>query len=301
MLEFRGFIDESYDKDPVPKVFNLSCVVAYDNMWPWFEMAWVKVLEEKNAELKSQGRKQLSRYHASDCSTFNGEFKNWSTDEQIEFSQRLLDVFRKHPVHIHGFGMPLQLLVQEIPETASNPVGFAYVILLTMLVAQINEKTMSLYPDDKISLHHDHCDHDGALADTFAQLLGDENFDYAKRFVSITPEYWQHCVMLQPADMLAYENFKEGMQDHYPNPKVKGRRKSLKALIDISSVGAKASDFNLASIRELKTLVDRLDSKTKQRLFDTARIKNSKAFNRKDRQESTKGAKVTTASVLRRF
>jgi hypothetical protein len=273
VLVFRGYIDESHDDDLVPKVFNLSCLIAYDNMWPWFEMAWVKVLEEKNAELKSQNRKQLSRYHAADCSSRKNEFEGWSTDEQIEFSLKLFDVFRKHPVHFHGYGMPLQLMVQEIPETASNPVGFAYVILLTMLIAQINEKTMNLYPNDKISLHHDHCDYDGALADTFGQLLEDENFNYSDRFLSITPEYWQNSVMLQPADMIAYENFKEGMRHQYPNPKVKGRRKSLTALLDLDSVSAKASGFNLETIQDLKTIVGGLDSKTKKRLFDAARIK----------------------------
>jgi hypothetical protein len=272
VLVFRGFIDESHDDAAVPKVFDLSCLVAYDNLWPWFELAWVKVLEDKNEELTKQGRPTISRYHAADCSSLKGEFKGWSVDEQIEFSLKLFDVFRRHPVHIHGFDMPLQLLVQEIPEAAKNPVGFAYVILLAMLMGQIGEGTLSLYPGDKITLHHDHCDYDGALEDAFGQAVDERIFDVKNwdRFISITPEYWQHCVLLQAADMIAYENFKEGMRHHYPQGR--SRRKSLTAIIDLEAVSGKASGFTLEAIRELKSLIKGMSPQTKKRLFDAARI-----------------------------
>jgi hypothetical protein len=273
MLMLRGFIDESHDPGPVPKVFTLSCIVGFDNMLPWFEMAWVKVLEEKNTDLERQGRRKISRYHAANCSSLQGEFHGWSVDEQIEFSLKLFDVFRKHPLHIHAFDVPLQLLVQEIPETAENPVGFAYVILLFLVMEQISKKTLSVYPNDKISLHHDHGDYDRALADAFGQVVNDPTLTYSDRYSSITPERWQNCIMLQPADMIAYENFKEGLQYHYPNPKVKNRRKSLKALLDLDAVSGRASGLGLDAIRRLKTQIDTLGGQTKKRLFDAARIK----------------------------
>lgn len=272
VLVFRGFIDESHDPNPIPKVFDLSCLVAYDNLWPWFEMAWVKVLEDKNEELTKQGRSTISRYHAADCSSLRGEFKGWSVEEQIEFSLKLFDVFRRHPVHIHSFDMPLQLLVQEIPEVAPNPVGFAYVILLIMLMGQIGDGTLGLYPEENITLHHDHCDYDGALADGFGLAVDERIFDVKNwdRFISITPEYWQHSVLLQAADMIAYENFKEGMRHHYPEGR--GRRKSLTAIIDLEAVSGKASGFTLEAIGELKSLISGMSPQTKKRFFDAARI-----------------------------
>jgi hypothetical protein len=275
MLMFRGFIDESHDPDVVPKVFTLSCIVGYDNMLTWFEMAWVKVLEDKNVELARQNRPLIYRYHAADCSSVTGEFEGWSVQEQIEFSLKLLNVFRRHEVHIHSFDIPLQLLVQEIPETADNPVGFAYVILLFYLMRQICERTLSLYPNDLLSLHHDHCDYDGALADAFGQVMDDPSSKCSNQFTSITPERWQNCIMLQPADLIAFENFKEAMQHYYPNPKVKGRRKSLKALLDIDGIGARASSLGLDVIRELRKQIEAMDKQTKKRLFDAARIKPS--------------------------
>jgi hypothetical protein len=273
VLMFRGYIDESYDPNPIPQVFTLSCIIGFDNMLPWFEMAWAKVLEEKNQQLKEQSRPPISRYHASNCSSLHGEFAGWSVDEQIEFSLKLFNVFRNHPIHIHAFDMPLQLLVQEIPETTENPVGFAYVILLFYLMQQISENTLSLYPDDQIRLHHDRCDYDGALADAFGQVLDDPTFKRANQYASITPADWQNCVMLQPADLIAYENFKEGMQHYYPNPKIKGRRKSLEAILDIDDIGARASGLGVDVIRQLKIQIDALDKKGRKRLFDAARIR----------------------------
>lgn len=272
MLLFRGFIDESHDPDPVPKVFNLTCVATHDSMWSWFEMAWMNVLETKNEELKKQNRRQISRYHAADCSSLRGEFKGWSVDEQIEFSRNLFKVFRTHPVHVHSYDMPLQLMVQHIPETASKPVGFAYMILLMMLMDQIGKETLRLYPDDKIALYHDHCAYDGALADAFGQMVDGSIFrsHNLDRFVSITPERWQNCVLLQAADMIAYENFKEGMRKHYPSGR--NRRKSLDALLDLDAISGRASGFTLEAIQELKSTIDTMNPQIKQRLFDAARI-----------------------------
>jgi len=269
LIVLRGFMDESHDgSGTVPKLFSLSCVVGDDTLWPWFEIDWVKVLEWKNEQLRSQGRSEISRYHAADCSSCLGEFKGWTVDEQIEFSQKLFEVFKKHPVHIYGFDMPLQLLVQEFPETKPNPVGFAYVILLRMIMDEIGKETLRLYPKDLISLHHDRCDYDAALAEAFGYIVGDPAFVYRGRFASITSEDWQHYAQLQPADLIAYENFKDG-ERLLSNRK---RRKSLEIILDLDSVSGRAKGFNLESIRELKSIIERLDKETKKLLFATARI-----------------------------
>lgn len=266
----RGFIDESHDGSAVPKLFTLACLVSDDSMWPWFEMAWVKVLEEKNEQLKKENRTLLTRYHAADCSSLRGEFTGWTVEEQKEFVIKLFHVFEKHPVHIHSYDMPLQLLVQEFPETKPNPVGFAYVVLLTMLMDQIGQKTLSLYPKEVISLHHDHCGYDAALAEAFGRIIDDPRFQWRNRFTSITPEYWQHCVPLQPADLIAYENFKEGTRCQESN--LRPKRKSFEVLFNLDSISGRASGFGLEAIRELKGIIGGLDSQMKNILFTTARI-----------------------------
>ena len=281
----RGYIDESYDGgSAVPRLFSLSCLVGHDTVWPYFEWAWVDVLEWKNKQLRGQGRQEISRNHAADCNSSFGEFKGWSPDEKEEFSGKLLDVFRKCPVHIYGYSMPLQLLVQEFPETKPNPVGFAYVILLTMLMDEIGKNTLALYPKNVISLHHDHSDYDAALADQFAHMMNDPEFKYRGQFTSITPACWQRCVRLQPADLIAYENFKEGKRQEECGE----RRPSLKKLLDLDSLSGNAKGFNLQTIRELKTIVDRLDGIAKEILFKTARIRTRRTLDTKHSGRSDK-------------
>jgi hypothetical protein len=275
---FRGMIDESYDGGKLPRVFNLTCLVNSDAGWPYLEFDWIKVLEQKNEELRRQGRQQLSRFKASDCNNFEGEFKDWDSQERLEFYRELVGVLRNNTLHIHSWDMPLQLLVQEFPDTAPNPVGFAYIVLLGELMDQIGQLTLSLphYRDQLISLHHDHCEYNGALAEHFGHLVSDDSFEYRHRYTSITPEQWQHCIPLQPVDLIAYENFKEGMRFHVKNSKEAKRnrmRASLEAIIDLDSICGRARAYTLDEIRGLKSRFETLDETTRQILFATARIK----------------------------
>jgi len=268
-MMLRGIIDESYDgKAKVPRTFSLSCLVGDNGTWPFFEMDWLKVIDWKNAQLRTQARREITRYHASDCSSCKNEFADWTRDEQIELTGKLLDVFRKYGIHIYGYDMPLQLLVSEIPETKPNPVGFAYVMLLNMVMQDIGENTLTMYRDALISLHHDHCDYDAVMLATFNRLTNDESFKYRNRFTTITPTDWQHFVPLQPADLIAYENFKEGerLLDG------RKRRKSLELILDLDSISGRAKGFNLASIRELKTIMDNMGEDAKRILLSNARI-----------------------------
>jgi hypothetical protein len=134
---------------------------------------------------------------------------------------------------------------------------------------EIGENTLTMYPKELISLHHDRCDYDAALLEAFNHLMDDETFKYRTRFTSITSENWQDCVPLQAADLIAYENFKESERLLDGRP----RRKSLEILLDLESISGRAKGFNLASIQELKSIVDHLDPKAKELLFSNARIR----------------------------
>ena len=166
--------------------------------------------------------------------------------------------------------MPLQLLVQEFPETKPNPIGFAYITLLTHMMEQIGDTTLSIYKQDVISLHHDRCDYDAALQEQFAGLVAeDSTFKYRNRFTSLTPESWQDCLLLQPADLIAYENFKESMRAHTN----RDRRGSLAAIVDLDAVSGRSRGFTQQGIREMKSIVDGLGEDAKAILFAAARIK----------------------------
>jgi hypothetical protein len=270
-----GYMDESSDGTKLPKVFTLSCLVSDSLMWIHFEWAWQRVLDEKNEDLRRQGRQEIKRFHAQDINNFAEEYKDWNPGERLEFCRMLSHVFERHPVHIHSWDMPLDVLVEEIPESKSNPIGLAYCVLLGKIMQQIGDMTLTLYRGDLISLHHERCDHDASLAEWFNLMLEDETFQFRHRFVSITPERWEFCVPLQPADLVAYETFKEGMRYIQGTKESKrGRmRLSLEALINLDSIGGRASAYSRVTIKNLKKTLDN-DPETKQALFKAARIKN---------------------------
>jgi hypothetical protein len=267
-MMLRGYIDESYDGAAIPKVFNLSCLVTSDAGWVYFEMDWLDVIARKNEQLKKEGRKQITRFHASPFNNYQGDFKGWTPQEQRDFSEELVRVFKRNPVHIHGWSMPLQLLVQEFPEVKLNPVGFAYMILLAHLMEQIGETTLRLYPQTLIGLHHDQSDYDAVLQGEFNYLLQDSTFKRRNHFTYLQSEQSELCPRLQPADFIAFENFKEAYRP-YSN---RNRRGSLSALIDLASVSGRSRGFTLEGIRELKKIIDALHKESKEALFEGARI-----------------------------
>ena len=162
------------------------------------------------------------------------------------------------------------MLVQEFPETAPNPIGFAYITLLTHMMDRIGDTTLSIYKEDVISLHHDRCDYDAVLQEQFMGLVAeDSNFKHRTRFASLTSETWQDCLLLQPADLIAYENFKESMRVHSN----RDRRGSLAAIIDLDAVSGRSKGFTQQGIREMKSIIGGLGEDAKKTLFAAARIR----------------------------
>ncbi|MGC1422260.1 MAG: hypothetical protein WA815_07910, partial [Terracidiphilus sp.] len=62
----RGYMDESYG--PKQNVFSFSCLMARGKDWDNMERRWKLQIAGKNKQLIAEGRRPISRYHASDCS-----------------------------------------------------------------------------------------------------------------------------------------------------------------------------------------------------------------------------------------
>jgi hypothetical protein len=251
-----GYIDESKDSE----WFTLSSLLTNGETWTWVELAWDKCLEEKNTELKAAGRRELSRYHASDCSSLVGEFLGWNKSEQIEFTGKLLSVFRRHVLNIVAYSLNLKELVEEIPDTKADPQGFAYTLLLKYLMLEIGQRVSEYKSQPVVTLIHDRCDWNTALLESFDFMMGDPTFKYKKYFSTLTSQCWQHCVPLQPADLIAYENFKEAQRAAVGRK----RRKSLELILDLDSIGGTARALNRDNLRELRELMDERTSEILQ-------------------------------------
>jgi hypothetical protein len=229
---FTGYIDESYDGEETPRMFSLTCTMTKGSEWAWIEMAWQKCIDEKNASLKKQGRKPIRRYHSVDLNNFRGDFSDWNGVERQEFCEQLMRVISRHILGYEGILINLQELIEEWPEATFAPKDFAYSVLLKFLMSGIGKDMKRHFPNEKMTLLHDRCEYDGVLLSAFNELMGDPTFRYTRYFTTIAPMGWEDCVPLQPADLMAYENFKEGYR-RLPGKRRK-RRKILDALISLA-------------------------------------------------------------------
>ena len=235
-------------------MFSLTCTMAMGNEWPWIELAWLKCLEEKNASLLAQGGTPISRYHSVDINNFRGEFADWNGLERQAFCEKLMRIFSRHEWGYEGYLINLQEMVEELPEAKSDPIGVAYDVLLKFLMAEIGKGIMEL-PSGKITLFHERCDYDGVFLDSFNTLIDDPTFTSRTCFTTIAPMGWEDCVPLQPADLVAYENFKEGFR-RLPSGKPRERRKILEKLLSMDSFVPHAKIFTRDNIIKMKPIFD---------------------------------------------
>ena len=262
----RGYMDEARDD----KTFNLTAVIGDGGTWFYFEQDWLKVIDEKNKELEAQGRPPISRYHATDCQFSMKEFKGWGGDERNAFCKKLFQIFEKYRMDVLGYSFDFKELVDEIPEAKPNPLGFAYIIALCFVMLEIGDFTLRRERDAVISLVHDRCDYDTAMLEMFNAMVNDDGFPYRQRFTTIASMSWEHCVPLQPADLMAYENFKESQRLKYRSEDP--IRRSLSVILNRGRMGGRLRGFDRATLKQLKERIDSMHPDSRELLLATARI-----------------------------
>jgi hypothetical protein len=83
-------------------------------------------------------------------------------------------------------------------------------------------------------------------------MMNDPTFRGKSLFSTIAPMGWEDCVPLQPADMLAYETFRDALR-RFNN---KDRRASLNYLLQSDHFGGRAKQMNSENIKEWRQIVD---------------------------------------------
>jgi hypothetical protein len=118
------------------------------------------------------------------------------------------------------------------------------------------------YVDDRIALIHDRSEYDAVLLEAFNHLKSDETLLNRERFTTITPVGWEDSVPLQPADMIAYSNFKTVERGHK-------KRKDFELILDLDSIGGRGVFLKEQAFREIRK---KIDTESKTILFKNARI-----------------------------
>jgi hypothetical protein len=257
---FHGYIDESFDSRQ--NVFAFSCLIAKGKAWSEMERKWKLYLTAKNRELHNAGRPQISRYHASDCSGRREEFKGWTHDERDAFVLSLFGLFKQFPSHTVVFDVQLDEICEVFPEWGADRLKAAYYLLTLFLMNQVRDDFAKLSHDEhvRITLFHDRTggngEYDPTILRAFNSQVNDPNFAHAEYFTTIAPLSWENCVALQPADLVAFECFKEA------DARIQARdsRKSYKALLDMETFGIHSMTMGKPAILRLREVLEKSDS-----------------------------------------
>jgi hypothetical protein len=238
-LDFRGYIDESYNAH----VFTLSCLISTGKIWSEFSRAWKLTLDSVNRKLKAQRRRTISRYHAADCSNLKREFADWTTDEQKAYFADILKIFRRYQVDTVALSINLDEFHQVLPEAKKEAQPdfetFLYGMATKFLIERIADRHCTRNPNARITLIHDRSGYDAVMQEAFNQQVADPNFAHRGCFTTLTSVGWEHCTPLQPADLIAYENFKDAMR----KVNARDRRMSLEMLIDLDAFSGRAQSM----------------------------------------------------------
>lgn len=254
-MHLKGYLDESYSRESPPKVFGLTCTIADARDWLWIEWAWQNCLDEKNTELRRNGRREITRYHASKINNYAGDFEGWDDRERREFHEKLIrKVFARHLLGYEGCAINLEQLVELWPEAKHDPLEFAYAALTKFLMIGIGKGMNREIPDWRITLFHDRCSYDSTYLFAFNQLLSDPGFKYRNCFTTIAPVGWEQCVALQPADLIAYENMKEIYTAF--ETRRRGRRKIFTSLLSLDSFIPHLKSMNDDNILLMKSIYE---------------------------------------------
>jgi hypothetical protein len=252
----KGYIDESYGANQ--NVFSISCLVAKGTDWLEMERKWNLRLQTKNKELARAARPLISRYHASDCSGRRREFDGWSRDERDCFVLKLFELFKEFPSHTVVFDTQLDDLCDIFPEWRTDRLEAAYFLLTGFMMHQVALDFVKRAKDvpAKITLFHDRTGGDGKYDPTilrsFNQQVNDPAFEHRRYFTTITPLQWKHSVALQPADLVAFECFKEAEA----RSAARTSRRSYTSLIKMGSFGIHSMTLGRKAIVALRARME---------------------------------------------
>ena len=148
--------------------------------------------------------------------------------------------------------MKLDDLCEVFPEISSDRLRGAYALstqAIVELLAKDYNRLSKIVGDEsvRINLFHDQTangKYDPVILKAFNQTILGPCSEFKDYFTTIAPVSWEHCIALQPADLVAFEVFKqaEGRED------ARQMRKSFQALIDLDEFGIHSTTFHKAGM-----------------------------------------------------
>jgi len=261
-------IDESRSGDQ--RIFALGGWLCCERDVTSIENEWEQRIEHEKRISAKKGFPPITRFKAADLSNLRGEYdksKGWDEDRQKRFAKKLIEILiRKRTEQIMGFCMCAvmdnwQVAYKKYEWAEKN----AYHYLFTQCLYLIGEAMRSTWPNDTVSIFHDHGPFNEAAQAAFRGAMNDDQFMDREFIVTVAPRLWRDCIALQPADLIAYEGQKSahlalGIKDNAELQRY--YRKSLRKLLSGKVVMRGLCFQFIEGIVNLRQLTNRYPAKT---------------------------------------
>lgn len=222
-VAFGAFFDESCDKNNT--LFSVSCLIADGKEIEKLERQWAARISKTNERLIRDGRKPISRYHASELNARDNEFDGWKPEESREFSKHLLRLIRQRKLYAIAHAVFLRDFAEVFPDVSDDPKGAAYqhAMMNCLLFALRNLGPIiprKLMATEGISVVYDRTKEFGPRAATaFNKVRDDPGIKYRECLNSIAEGNALSHIALQPADLLAYEIARDAQRKLFSSSK----------------------------------------------------------------------------------
>lgn len=254
IVVIKAFFDESWNPNR-PRMFAVAGVLARADEWDSIEAGWKAALDETNAELTRQGRRLISRYHASEMNAHDREYEGWINEENAAFDQRMLSVIRGRDIFIFSFAIVLDDMVKVFPSWAEdingNAYGFAFRRCL-LTSGRIAANPDFFKPGQKIKVWHDQCAWPYFALTAFQKTQTDSTYSENWRFNELSHSSSKDNVCLQVADMMVYDCWRESERVRYDSKRNMG--KFFSELVNVEKHRVYATYADERYFREVREL-----------------------------------------------
>jgi Protein of unknown function (DUF3800) len=195
------YCDESFDstqKDP--NTFVVAGLIAEESAWKKLEGPW----QAKNASMG------IKRFHSASINAFGGEFECWNKTERDEYVK---DMFRI--VESNGGLLAISCAIHAdeyrriINESGRESLGSPYIACFKICLLMIAKILLDIDNDLIFSVILERNESQTEAVDVFFRLKDDENLNVGRCMGTCAPGSWEEFIALQPADMIAYETYRQ--------------------------------------------------------------------------------------------
>jgi hypothetical protein len=197
VLNLKGFYDESgHPEDPKIKVFGLSGCFGPEKIWDAVERQWNSLLSKAH----------IDEFHASDCETGGGKFKNWPQPERHKLYKKFALIISRHKlVHVSCVIdlLAYRRLAGEFDSETESPYVMAFVA--SMIATHRETNSGNLPRDEKVACIIELQQQYKNMAENAYYVLVNST-PFGSRLMPVpvfAPK--KAFVPFQPADLVSYE------------------------------------------------------------------------------------------------